>query len=95
MDGIVRVVSISVLITPLKGKVMLYKNTGKQVLRGEDHVCDAADVTYAQIIADALNDRHKLKRDVQEMAHRVEVQNDEYACACGMRWDRADGSDHP
>jgi hypothetical protein len=34
-----------------------YRAAGKQVLRDREHVADAADETYAQIIADALNDR--------------------------------------
>jgi hypothetical protein len=32
-----------------------YRAAGKEVLRGREHVADAADETYAQIIADALN----------------------------------------
>jgi hypothetical protein len=32
-----------------------YTAHGKQVLRGSEHVADAADATWAQIIADALN----------------------------------------
>ena len=28
-------------------------------------------------------------------AHQVRQENDEYACACGARWDVADGEDHP
>jgi hypothetical protein len=32
-----------------------YTAHGKQVLRGSEHIADAADTTWAQIIADALN----------------------------------------
>lgn len=36
---------------------MKYAAHGKQVQRGSEHVADAADETWAQIITDALNDR--------------------------------------
>lgn len=36
---------------------MKYAAHGKQVQRGSEHIADAADATWAQIIADALNDR--------------------------------------
>lgn len=35
--------------------MVIYKAYGKQIRRGTEHVADAADETYAQIIADALN----------------------------------------
>lgn len=85
-----------------------YTSCGKQVLRGRDHIADAVDPTYAQIIADALNDRprvieipimeHKcveLPVMPERERHTVYRQNDEYACSCGARWPYHDGIEHP
>lgn len=41
---------------------MKYAAHGKQVKRGSEHVADAADETWAQIIADALNGERAMTR---------------------------------
>jgi hypothetical protein len=88
-----------------------YRTNGKQVLRGSEHVADAADTTWAQIIADALNGEREALRAMridpirvsnydyvstrEQPAHTWQRQQDEYACSCGVRWDVSDGEDHP
>lgn len=85
---------------------MKYAAHGKQVKRGLEHVADAEDETWAQIIADALNDRGAMTdpdgtvwRPVTAIdyapAHTLQRQQDEYACSCGARWDVSDGDEHP
>lgn len=65
-----------------------YTAHGKQVMRGTEHVADAADATYAQIIVDALNGE-------RSVSHTRTRQQDEYACSCGARWPVEDGDEHP
>lgn len=85
-----------------------YHCTGKQVLNGRDHVADAIDNETAQLIADALNlwcvdDPCPVIDDGLTITdailsggpHAVRSEGDEYACVCGMRWDRSEGPDHP
>lgn len=44
-----------------------YTAHGKQVLRGSEHIADAADATWAQIITDALNGERCPTADVTRM----------------------------
>lgn len=74
---------------------MKYRSLGKEVLRGDQHIADAVDTTYAEIIADALNARMTLTGKAKPVRHRIERQVDEYACSCGARWDVREGDDHP
>lgn len=72
--------------------VTRYTRTGKQVLDGGKHMADAADEMAAMQILNAL-------RDIEQRANaprvtaplrlndcRVERQEDEMACRCGLRW---------
>lgn len=34
-------------------------------------------------------------KPIKGVMHHIRQENDEYACACGVRWDIADGEDHP
>src|SRR5690606_33847982 len=75
-------------------RTMKYAAHGKQVQRGSEHVADAADETWAQIITDALNGE-RVPDDTQLPANRVDCAasqcSHEMICKpCGMLWDAND-----
>lgn len=83
---------------------MTYRAHGKQVLRNMEHVCDAADETWAQIITDALNGERMpephgggadyfvpLKDEHVVMINRL----GDHRCSCGRNWDRDEGDECP
>lgn len=86
-----------------------YVACGKQVLaNGNYHVADACDIFAAELIAAALNNYNPIENIEQPTkpahqaldrpsvtVHIVRQESDEYACACGARWDRNEGDDHP
>lgn len=73
-----------------------YRATGKEVLRGREHIADAVDATYAQIIADALNGERVSPSIGQPESHHVTQRPDgDYHCTCGRGWDRDEGDECP
>lgn len=78
----------------------MYKHVGKQVLvrygSGWAQFADAASEGAAATIVAALNPLSEpAEVDVKPGKHQVRHEGDEYACACGKRWDVCDGEDHP
>jgi hypothetical protein len=88
---------------------MTYTRNAKQVLRNGRHFADCIDDEAAQLIIDALNAPDDADQGTLPLQgaqdgplfmqwgarHSIRQENDEYACACGMRWDVTDGDDHP
>lgn len=87
-----------------------YTRNAKEVLRDGKHFADCIDDSAARLIADALNERRGMSSAQQSLPldgadgplfgrattlHTIRQENDEYACMCGMRWDVAEGEDHP
>lgn len=72
-----------------------YRAYGKQVMRDAEHVADAADATWAQIIVDALNGRKEPHVAPHHSTHSVTRHLDGYRCSCGSKWDADEGNECP
>lgn len=87
----------------------MFITNGKQVLKRDTglwvHYADAIKPADADDIAAALNLIYDQENDESaplvkfddddNVTHAIRQEMDEYACSCGMRWDRIEGPDHP
>lgn len=82
----------------------MFESLGKQVLHHGKHYADAVSVEAATAIASAMNASEAPEPPHwHELAiyqpppgrHTIRQENDEFACSCGMRWDRSEGEEHP
>lgn len=77
-----------------------------EIERGQRPNSDRAKVMEARKTADKMDDWRKANdgawrtglfaaSPARAVNHHTERQGDEYACACGARWDASEGDEHP